>query len=351
MKLLYGVNGVGSGHLTRAHIMIPKLQAAGADVTTILSGRPADKFKDIDALPNPQFRQGLTIDQGDGGMSFIGTSLNIAQQTPTLVRDVMNMDMSGYDLVITDFEPISAWAAKRAGVPSIGVAHHFAFQHDVPKAGKYSPFMMFMNNIVPVDTPLGLHYDKFDQPILPPIIDETKLANLSGGEVDPHKVLVYMDFEDQGKLANMLREHPSHDFYIYATSNEADIDDGNIHLRRRSREGFQRDFASSSGLITNAGFTGTSEGLHLGKKMLVKPTMGQKEQESNALALEDLGYASTMTSLNAEKVAQWLQEDKSVKITYPDTAQAITDWIAEGSWDDAHALSDELWRTTTYDHS
>jgi len=91
--------------------MIPKLEAAGADVTTILSGRPADKFKDIDALPNPQFRQGLTIDQGDGGMSFIGTSLNIARQTPALVRDVMNMDMSEYDLVITDFEPISAWAA------------------------------------------------------------------------------------------------------------------------------------------------------------------------------------------------------------------------------------------------
>ena len=353
MKVLYGVNGNGSGHISRASLVVPKLQASGADVSCILSGRPggAESYPDLSNLGTCQFKEGLSLIHNEkGGLDFIKTSLGIAKQSPRMLGDILRLDVSEFDLVVTDFEPISAWAAKKHSIPSIGLAHHFAFQHDVPKAGEFSPFMIFMNNIVPTDIPLGLHYASYDQPILPPIIDSHKIEQLSGATEDPQKVLVYMDFEPTEQVVEMLRPHKNHDFYVYASDNQQDADIGNIHIRKRSKDGFMNDFATAAGLIANAGFCASSEALQLGKKLLVKPASGQKEQESNALALDRLGYGSTMTDLNTQLVGEWLNKESRTQITFPDTAQHVADWITNNDFSKPQDLIDSLWRQVEVTH-
>ena len=61
MRILYGVQGTGNGHLTRARIMAKALAAAGAEVDWVFSGRPKEKFFDMEAFGDYQVYRGLTF--------------------------------------------------------------------------------------------------------------------------------------------------------------------------------------------------------------------------------------------------------------------------------------------------
>ena len=69
-------------------------------------------------------------------------------------------------------------------------------------------------------------------------------------------------------------------------------------LRQKANiDGFKRDLATARGVICNTGFELISECLQWGKPVL-RPLAKQMEQLSNAAALEQLGYATTMEALN-----------------------------------------------------
>lgn len=344
MKILYGINGIGNGHLSRARIMVPKLEAAGAEVSCIVSGRPADPSLDCGQSGDIMFRDGLSIAFEGGRVRFFETALRLGAGMPGLVKDALSLDLKPYDLVISDFEPVSAWAARAKGTPSVGLAHHFAFRHDVPKVSRFSPFMMFMENVVPVDTALGLHWHHFGQPsILPPI-----LGRLEAEAADPKKILVYMNFENLDSVVRLVEPFADHEFHIYSSQAKQAEDRGHLHVRPLSREGFKKDFASCAGVISNAGFMTTSEALQLGKKVLVKAIPGQEEQVSNTLALKELGYGAVMERLDQSAVKGWLARNDFARVCYPDTAQAVTDWIMAGNWRDTAALTRQCWAQVRY---
>ena len=118
---------------------------------------------------------------------------------------------------------------------------------------------------------------------------------------------------------------------------------GHIQLKPLSREGFQVDLSTASGVICNAGFELASEAIQLGKKLLVKPLHGQMEQLSNARALEELQLAMTMDSLDTKAVRQWLTGFKGKRVVYPDVAKAIVDWLQYSNKKDTQILADTLW--------
>jgi uncharacterized protein (TIGR00661 family) len=72
-------------------------------------------------------------------------------------------------------------------------------------------------------------------------------------------------------------------------------------------------------VIANAGFTLTSECLHLGIAVLVKPIDGQLEQESIAVALERLGLGTVTRQLSRD-VQAWLDKPAPAAQHYPDGA-------------------------------
>ncbi len=99
-------------------------------------------------------------------------------------------------------------------------------------------------------------------------------------------------------------------------------------------------------MITNAGFELASEAISLGKKILVKPLMGQMEQLSNALALEKLRLGMSMDTLSHEMVSEWLNNFEGKKINYPDVPTAIARWIKGKHYSHPKALSQLLWDQT-----
>ena len=131
MKILYGVQGTGNGHVTRARIMAKAFAAKGVHVDWIFSGRPREDFFDMEAFGEYKTFRGLTFAVKSGKILFLKTAMqaNLVQ----LNKDIKSVNVEGYDLIINDFEPVSAWAAKRAGKKVIGISHQNAFHYNIPK--------------------------------------------------------------------------------------------------------------------------------------------------------------------------------------------------------------------------
>lgn len=323
MKVFYGVQGTGNGHITRARVMSKALAEAGVEVKFQFTGRPAQHYFDMEVFNDYDVRTGLTFNTHRGQVNYLKT---VWESRPiTFIRDVKSLDLSDYDLVITDFEPVTAWAAKRQKKKVLGIGHQYAFQHQIPRDGSDPLASTVMKYFAPADLGIGLHWHHFDQPILPPIIATPSLPQ----RFLKHKVLVYLPFEDTTEVFELLSPYTTHEFYVY-TPNPKPSEHAHILCKPLSRDGFQQDLYDCSGIISNAGFELASEALHLGKKILVKPLGQQMEQISNARALQNLGYGHVMQALNGQAIETWLEDNRAIQISYPHVASILTQWLLDG---------------------
>ncbi len=282
--------------------------------------------------------RGLTFFTAHGKIKFLKSIINL--NFIQFYRDILQYDASGFDLVITDFEPISARIAKYHNIPSIGIGHQYAFFYDVPISKRKLILLFIMKNFAPVDYPVGLHWHHFGQPILPPIVP----GNLKNDrQFIPNKILVYLPHDNQDEVKFILQDFKFHHFYIYGSSYIPSGDKGNLHYRSLSRRNFLNDLAECNGVITNAGFGLPSEALHLGKKILVKPLAGSEEQVSNALALSQLNLGITSRKLNRDLIEGWLNSPSNPPMNYPDVSESIVEWIESGDWGNLENIVQRIW--------
>jgi len=338
MKILYGVQGTGNGHLTRSRVMAEHLNKSDLDVTFLISGRNKNDLFAMKPFGEFKHRAGLTFITQDGKIQKRKTlqKNNLSQ----FFNDVKQLDLTGYDLVISDFEPVSAWAAKQQDVDSIGIGHQYAFSHDIPKEGGTWFTNKLIQKFAPVRFPIGLHWHHFDSPILPPIVD----TRLMSSDIKKNKVMVYLPFEAQSEVINLLSKFKNFDFYIYSSDLE-NKDNGNIHTRSPCLTGFKKDLTESKKVICGAGFELVSECIHMGIDVLVKPLAGQMEQISNAKAILTLNLGKVMHSLDSKICEDFLTSDiKLHHANYPDVAEYVVDWLQQGKWHEQQELADLLWK-------
>jgi len=336
MKILYGVQGTGNGHIARARAMCHALNQRGIDVDFLFSGRKKDKFFSMEEFGDYRVARGLTFVTHNGKVSYVRTALN--NSALAFCREVEQLDLSNYDLVLNDFEPVSAWAAKRQNKTVISISHQNAFRHSVPLKGASWLDKTIIEHFAPATHHIGLHWYHFEQPILPPIV-HTQSVPVSCEEY----VLVYLPFESLSDISDLLLRFSSQTFICYHPEVLEAEQLENIQLLPLSLTGFQHHLHRCSGVMANGGFELPSEALTLGKKLLLKPLIGQFEQLSNVATLEDLGMATCMENLDASTVRQWLDEDPAESVNYPDVAMAIVDWILKGEWDNQTELTSNLW--------
>jgi uncharacterized protein (TIGR00661 family) len=272
-----------------------------------------------------EWRRGLTFSTRAGHVQYWKTALR--NDLIRFAKDVRALELARYDLVVTDFEPVTAWAAKLRGVKTVGIGHQYAFNHPIPRIGDDLLARTVMKYFAPASIGLGLHWHHFDQPILPPIIETPAEPEI----VQSGKILVYLPFEEIRSVVRLLETFKAFQFHVYSTATIAHKPD-HVHIRQLSRTGFQDDFRDCAGVICNAGFELASEALQMGKKLLVKPLRAQMEQLSNALALEQLQLGAVMPDLDAASVAFWLKNGRANRVTYPNVAEAVAEWLVAGDW-------------------
>lgn len=323
MKILYGVQGTGNGHITRARVMSQELAAAGIEVDYLFSGRAEADYFDMDCFASKRFRRGLTFELENGSIKYFKTA--IKNSLPTFYQEVQNLDLSGYDCVLTDFEPISAWASKNAGKKAIGIGHQYVFAHDVPQQKPSFVSKKIYDYFAPVEQSIALHWHHFNAPILPPIIEQSEIPV----KHEQQLVVVYLPLESQRQVQQMLSQITDYRFLIYSPEKTVSQHQ-HIEFLPLSRDGFQVDLHRCDAVISNAGFELSSEALHLGKRLLVRPLQGQSEQQSNAMALERLKYGCSMQQLDAQKAAHFLHNAPRVQVQFPNVAKHIVNWLKQG---------------------
>jgi uncharacterized protein (TIGR00661 family) len=342
LRILYGVQGTGNGHISRSREIIRHLKADGHEVRVMVSGRKPTLLWEMEVFEPFVALEGLTFSTKRGRLRYIQTArrLNFFK----FYSDIRRFDARGIDVVITDFEPVSARIARRHRLPSIGVGHQYAFGHRIPIAGFDPAAVYVIRNFAPADHCLGLHWHHFGQPILPPVIPARMPVEPAPVST---KILVYLPFEEIADIRRLLSPFVAHQFFVYHQLPAAS-DEGHLRLRTYSRQGFLKDLAESSGVITNAGFELASEALQLGKKILVKPLARQMEQMSNAKALAELNLGTVMKRLDPETVDGFLSRRTLPAVRYPDVARMIADWIGAGDWEDISGISRKAWEHTRF---
>lgn len=319
MKVFYGVQGTGNGHITRARSIASEMKKFDIEVDFLFSGRPVNKYFDMQVFGNYSTAKGVTFNISNGQVNLIKTGLEV--DIYQLFKDINQLDLSVYDVVISDYEPITSWAAKQQNIPVVGIGHQYAFDYNIPKQGFNTISSSIMKKFAPTNIGVGLHWHHFDQPILPPIIN-TYFTNSAYAD---NKIVVYLPFENQDQVVKLLAPFTDFQFTVYAPDYHPPRLHNHIQYNLPTSVGFKNDLQSCAGVICNAGFELVSESLVLGKKLLVKPVTGQAEQCSNAHALEQLRYGVRMDTLNSSIVSNWLNTTESTRVYYPNVAYNIVE--------------------------
>ena len=243
MKILYGVQGTGNGHVSRSTHIIDALQKRGMTVNVIFSGCGADKVYDPAIIRSPRFYKGFTFCVRRGRIHPADTVRQLSFFR--FLKDVQDFEADDYDLIITDFEPVSAWIARKNHRPCIGIGHQYAFLHDIPM-DRSNPLSKYIFQwFAPVDVAIGMHWHHFDQPILPPVIPTQVVPS---DTVDPSLILVYLPFENKDQVRDLLLAFTDFQFAVYAQhSGATPVRENNIHWHPFSRTDFYRDLGRCAG--------------------------------------------------------------------------------------------------------
>ena len=310
-NILYGVNGEGSGHSTRAKEVIAHLQQAGHRVHVVSFDRG---LRNLSSSSEVTEIFGFRIAYVNNEVRYRRTLAKNLIKAPRAARSMGNllrrMDEWQIDLVITDFEPLSCHAGRRKRVPVISIDNQHCltnvvvslprhFRRDAAAVKLVTRLIIPRASVYLVTSFFSARVRKRNTFLFPPILRKEIL------EAKPYAgdhVLVYVTSPSRD-LARMLKQVRCR-FIAYGFDREGQ--EGNVVFKKPSMDGFLNDLAGCKAIIANAGFSLVSEALHLGKPYLAVPVEHQFEQIFNAYYLEKTGYGAWWEELNRERIESFL---------------------------------------------
>lgn len=343
MRILIGVQGTGNGHLSRCSALAEALaHFPDIDVQFLISGRDKSQLFDMEAFGDWQWRQGLSFVVEQGKVNVFETVRR--NQWQQFWHDVRELDVSAYDLIVSDYEPITTWAGRLQRKQVIGLGRQYAFYKPTPSLPIAVAHRQMLRWFAPADIAVGMHWFDDASHVLPPIIHQRGRS----ASVRSRHYVVYLPFEPLAAVHKLLLPFENVTFDVFHPQAEQ-REVGHIRYFAPSRVGFAEAVACAEGIISNAGFETSSEALAAGKKLLVKPLTGQFEQTANAQCLERSRLAQVMWSLDIEAVAAFLHLDKGKACRWPNVAQAVAEWLHNGAVEPVHQLSARLWQRTEFE--
>lgn len=312
-NILYGVNGEGSGHSTRAKEVLSHLVSQGHTVHVASFDRGLQNLKPhFDVTEIYGFHFAYVNNRVRYKRTIAKNLLTVPQAARSLSLLKDKVDEWKTDLVITDFEPLTCHVGHKKGLPVISIDNQHCLTNAVVSyPRKYSGDAAAAKLVTRLMTPHANAYlviSFFTAPIrkrntflFPPLLRQEILG--ATPTLGDH-VLVYVTSPapDLAKLLASVRCR----FIAYGFGREGTNQEGNILYKKPSLDGFFADLTSASAIIANSGFSLVTEALHLGKPYLAVPVSHQFEQIFNAYWLEKSGYGAYWEELSKEQVESFL---------------------------------------------
>jgi uncharacterized protein (TIGR00661 family) len=323
MKILYAIQGTGNGHLARAEDVIPLLRSHG-DVDIFISGAQADIKL---GYPVKYYSKGLSFFFGkNGGIDFLKTFKN--NSTKEVYKEIKKFPVDKYDLVVNDFEPITAWACRKRDIPCVGLSHQTALlSPHVPKPNKIDPVGEWvLKSYAPVEKYVSFHFEKYDSNMYTPVIRQSiRECRVVNGD----HYTVYLPAFDDKKLVPLLSKVKGVTWHVFSKHARKPYHTGRLSVFPVNKAAFANSVSSCRGVLCGAGFETPAEALYMGKKLMVLPMKSQLEQHYNAAALKSMGVPvlKKLKKSNLEKVQEWIESDIRINVQYDDQTAAAVELV------------------------
>ena len=309
MKIFYAVQATGNGHISRAIQLYPYLQKYGT-VDFFLSGNNASLTT---GLPIQYKSRGCSLHYSScGGLDYWNIAKNI--EPIRLYKEAKALPLKEYDVVINDFESITSLACKLQNVHSIQFGHQASFISDAtPRPVKKSIMgELILKHYAPSPKNIGLHFDKYDSFIYPPIIKD-EITNAEPTNLK--HITIYLPSFQKDCLEKAFKKVKDVAFHWFLSDVDFRYTEGNITYYPINQKLFNESLICCDGIITGGGFETPAEALYLGKKILSIPIQNHYEQECNAEALKQMGIPVIYeVGTNFDEIIEnWLNSD----IQYP----------------------------------
>lgn len=320
MRVLYAIQGTGNGHLSRARDIVPLLKEQQVDVELLVSGTQSQvvfpyridhQFQGISFLYNKR-----------GGVDYGRTV--VSNFSRCFWREMHALEVERFDLVINDFEPVSAWAARLHQVPCVALGHQASFFSPLAPRPSRKEWLgeQVLQRYAPADNWVGFHFDAYDTGIHTPVIRQ-EVRNLQA--TNRGHYTVYLPAMSDKRLIRLLSHIPEVDWQVFSRTSRISYRHQNIWIHPIENQTFLESLAGAEGILTGAGFELPAESLYLGKKLCVVPIKRQYEQQCNAAALARLGvpviYRLNTRSLIA--LRDWVWHQGAIPVSYPDETRDI----------------------------
>ena len=248
MKILYAIQTTGNGHLARAQSIIPRLKEI-ADIDIITSG-PKNDFL-LEEKPIYHY-YGLTFFYTDtGAVNWLKTIF--LNNYFRFIKEIISCPVIKYDLIINDFEPVSAWSAKFKNIKCFELTNQYSMGlKNIPKPNNYSRIVLHaIKYIIPSNLGYGYHYKKYTDRIFFPIIRD-KVRNLDISRSD--EIIIYLPTYSPSNLIEVISQLPQNKKWtIFSADVKSREIISKVNLEPLSEELFLENLHHVMGLFVLAG--------------------------------------------------------------------------------------------------
>jgi uncharacterized protein (TIGR00661 family) len=312
--IFYGIAGEGYGHAIRSKIVIDELQknhkvcafAGGKAYAYLSQSYPTHKISS------------LRFVHRKNSVSIVRTAILNILRSPMMISNLISLIVrikkEKPHVMVSDFEPISIYAAMLCGVPCISVNYPF-LNNTYLRAYKIIPNLktkmdyaltLLINWLIcpkknaEIVTTFFHEDTRGKEKVSKPVLRESILtARTTVGDY----VLVYQTSKTNVKLVKSLYE-VNEKFVFYGFDKNEKIK--NVNFKRFDSKEFAKDLAGAKAVIANGGFSLMSECAYLHKPLLAIPVHNRYEQVLNGMYLKKLGFGTAIKIATPELIETFL---------------------------------------------
>lgn len=334
LKIVWGVCGIGHGHSLRQKPLIEYFSKR-AEITIFAYGESLDYFKKhFECIDN------ITIERvavpfyvgNKQGLDFDATLTHPANQNldfhtinTKALRNTARR-LGNPDLVITDYEPISAQYGSMMGAPVVTLDQQSkylkgSFPDDLNGQGykdEVQRLRLFFPN---VEGRIACSFFQVASKkqareivdIYPPIIN-AKIRDIDRRKVLSQKsIVVYISAQQAfgqriDDMSEVCAHFPDYDFHFFGKNLKATagaIKVPNVYIYDHGDGHFERQLACCEGIVSTAGHTLLSEAMYLGIPVYAIP-LPVYEQQMNAHIIHENGFGLSHQSFDRSKLQEFL---------------------------------------------
>ena len=340
MKILFGVQTEGNGHITQCIATKQYLQSQGIEVTTAFAAKKkrglpkyfTDEFNVID------YNGFDFVFDNVGRVVIWKTILNNTFELPRLIVSFIKIctiiQKEKPDVIFNYYEPLVGLTALFfRNIKYVSFGHQYAMDSAIyPRINGYivqKLFLSIINKITSIRAKIvALSYYEFNDTTMivsPPIL---RAESYSISDKKEDFVLVYLMNEDMlPQLISQAKKYPDINIQCFTKLTKQYDELPNLKLFNLDGKLFQEKMKVCKSVVCSGGFETSAEAIYQNKPLLMIPMPNHYEQHANCNDAYLNSYAIYSESIDLSKIPKYQLGNKKWFDTYQYVLQRVLYYI------------------------